>query len=69
MYFYGTGVPQDYFQAQKWFNLATARKPVEKSPEAIQWAKDESEKVMTGSQVAEAQRLAQEWRPRDPEKP
>ena len=64
VYFYGTGVPQDYVQAHKWFNLATARKPDENSPEAIQWAKDESEKVMTGSQVAEAQRLAREWRPR-----
>ena len=62
MYFYGNGVPQDYVQAHKWFNLATAREPDEYSPEVIQWAKGESEKVMTGSQVAEAQRLVREWR-------
>ena len=62
MYFYGNGVLQDYVQAHKWFNLATAREPDEYSPEVIQWAKGESEKVMTGSQVAEAQRLVREWR-------
>ena len=42
----------------KWCNLATARVASEYSPEVIQRAQNESEKMMTGSQVAEAQRLA-----------
>ena len=36
MYLYGDGVPQDYVQAHKWFNLATARIAGEYSPEVIQ---------------------------------
>ena len=67
MYFYGDGVAQDYIQAHKWFNLATARKASEYSPEVIQRAKNESEKVMTSSQVSEAQRLARDWRPKTKE--
>ena len=62
MYFYGDGVSQDYVQAHKWLNLAMARTAGEYSPEVIQRAKNESEKMMTGSQVAEAQQLAREWR-------
>ena len=66
MYFDGEGVPQDYVQAHKWFNLATAREGEYREIDLaeVQRAKNESEKVMTGSQVAEAQRLAREWRPK-----
>ena len=65
MYFDGAGVPQDYVQAHKWLNLATAREEEyrEIDPAEAQSALAESEKVMTDSQVAEAQRLAREWRP------
>ena len=66
MYFYGCGVPPDYVQAHKWFNLATAREREyrEIDLDEVQREKDEIEKVMTGSQVVEAQQLAREWRPR-----
>ena len=69
MYFDGEGVPQDYVQAHKWFNLATAREGEYREIDLaeVQRAKNESEKVMTGSQVAEAQRLAREWRPKTKE--
>ena len=59
MYWWGEGVPQDYVQAHLWFTIA----------EALGWshARGLSEKVakeMTPAQIAEAQRLAREWRPK-----
>ncbi len=62
MYEFGRGIPQDYVQAHKWYNLAAAKFPgpdrdkAEKNREAIA-AK------MTPAQIAEAQKLAREWRP------
>ena len=62
MYFNGEGVPQDYVQAHKWFNLAAASAEVA-SREAYVEARDRVAARMTPSQIAEAQRLAREWRP------
>ncbi len=59
MYSNGQGVPHDYVQAHMWFNLA-----------ASQWYKSaaaDREKVeaeMTPAQIAEAERLAGEWKPK-----
>ena len=47
----GRGVPQDDVQAQKWFNLG--------------FHSGELAKEMTREQVAEAQRLATEWEPKE----
>ena len=58
MYFNGQGVPQDYVQAHKWFNLAAASS----LPQARE-ARDYIATRMSSSQIAEAQRLAREWRP------
>ena len=58
----GEGVPQDYVQAHKWFNLAAASAEVA-SREAYVEARDDVAARMTPSQIAEAQRLAREWRP------
>jgi hypothetical protein len=66
MYFTGQGVPKDYVLAHMWFHLATSRYP------ALEKAKRErSEKIrdiaaskMTPAQIAEAQRLALEWKPK-----
>ena len=57
-YYDGQGVPQDYLQAHKWFNLAAAggNKDAAKSRDIVA-AK------MTPAQIAEAQKLAREWRP------
>ena len=55
MYEHGRGVPQDDVQAHMWFNLAAA-----------QWDKnrDRVEKNMTSQQIAQAQELARNWKPK-----
>ena len=64
MYYNSEGVTQDYLLAHMWFNLAAAGS----SPgEVHDWAvqdRDEVEKRMSPAQVAEAQRLAREWKPK-----
>lgn len=58
MYEDGHGVPQDRVQAHMWFSLAAA--------EGSQLAgafRDGLTKEMTPSQIAEAHRLAREWKP------
>lgn len=56
MYRMGEAVPQNYVQAAKWFIISKAK--------GNQWAKKALhllEVNMTASQIAEAQKLAQEW--------
>ena len=65
MYGTGQGVPQDYVQAHKWLNLAAARfaaSETEKRDVAAK-SRDLMASEMTPSQLAEAQRLAREWKP------
>ena len=59
MYDNGQGVTQDYVQAHKWFNIAASRGNAKaaKGREIIA-------KRMTTAQIAEAQRLARAWRPK-----
>ena len=59
----GEGVPQDYVQAHKWLNLAASRTTPEKA-EDNRSVRDKVAEKMTASQVAEAQRLAREWKPK-----
>ena len=62
MYDRGRGVPQDYIEAHKWFNLAaTQRSEVQ---EKARENRDLLEKRMTSAQIAEAQKLAREWKPK-----
>jgi len=64
MYNFGLGVPQDYVLAHKWINLAAAiRSPGEALTRAIE-IRDSLAKKMTPAQIAEAQRLAREWKPK-----
>ncbi len=58
----GEGVPQDYVQAHKWYNLAAAR-TTEKVGN-YRSARDDLAERMTASQLSEAQRLAREWQPK-----
>ena len=56
----GRGVLQDFIQAHKWYNLAAAnghRKAAE--------YRDALAKQMTPAQIAEAQKLAREWKPKN----
>jgi len=57
MYANGKGVPRDYVRAYMWFNLAAAQ--------GIQGAernRDGTALHMTPEQIAEAQKLAREWK-------
>ena len=65
MYDNGQGVAQDFVQAHKWFNLAASRFPAsekEGRDRAVR-NRDRVAAKMTPQQIAEAQRLAREWRP------
>ena len=57
MYEKGKGVPQDYAEAAKWYRLA-ADQGLEKAAKGLEVL----EKEMTPAQLAEAQRLAREWK-------
>ncbi len=55
----GDGVPQDYVQAYMWYNLGAANGA---KPGAV--LRDALAKRMTPDQIAEAQQLAREWKPK-----
>jgi TPR repeat protein len=59
MYWYGQGVTEDYIEAYKWINLAAAQgyKPAVKS-------RDLMRAEMSAAQIAEAQRLSKEFKPK-----
>ena len=56
MYAQGQGVPQDYVQAHMWSNLAAAN-----GTGQAKGLRDVAAGLMTGEQIAEAQKLAREW--------
>jgi len=59
MYDDGQGVSQDFVQAYKWYSLAATNgdKPAAE-------LRDRTAKQMTAAQIAEAQKLAREWKPK-----
>ncbi len=59
MYQRRQGVPQDYVQAHMWFNLAASG-----VGELAVKNRDSIAEKMTSEQIAEAQRLAREWKPK-----
>jgi TPR repeat protein len=59
MYAKGQGVPQDYVSALMWYSLAAAKGLTDAAKE-----RDMVAAQMTPAQIAEAQRLAREWKPR-----
>jgi TPR repeat protein len=60
IYAQGRGMLQDFIQAYMWYNLAATNgdKPAAELRDALA-------KQMTPAQVAEAQKLAREWKPKD----
>jgi TPR repeat protein len=60
MYAKGEGVSQDYELAHMWFNLAAVQ-----GEKIAADLRDSLAKKMTPAQIAEAQKLASEWKPRD----
>ena len=59
MYHFGKAVTQDYVHAHMWYSLAAARG----EKVASKWLDILAEK-MTPDQIAEAQKLAREWKPK-----
>ena len=59
MYQKGLGVPQDYVRAYMWFDLAAAQG----TKGAAEWRELIAAR-MTPAQIAEAQKLAREWKPK-----
>jgi TPR repeat protein len=57
-YYDGRGVPQDYTFAHMWLNLAAAQGMAFAASKRA-----EVEAKMSPAQIAEAQRLAREWKP------
>jgi TPR repeat protein len=60
LYAKGQGVPQDYAEAVKWYRMA-----VEQGNDDAKATRDIVAKNMTPEQLAEAQRLAREWTPKE----
>jgi TPR repeat protein len=66
MYVHGRGVPLDYVQACKWFNLASSRSDAsdKESRDSAVRNRDIVAAKMTPAQIAAAQKLAREWKPK-----
>ncbi len=64
IYHEGQGVPQDYVQAHMWYTLAALRSPSGLIRGAAVRHRDIIAERMTPAQIAEAQRLAREWKPK-----
>ena len=62
MYANGKGVPRDYVQAYKWYNLAAAQGNAISGTASL--VVEELEEKMTPEKIAEAKRLSREWKPR-----
>ncbi len=63
MYSQGHGVPPDVVLSYMWLNLAASRFPPGKDRDKAVEGRDALAKRMTPAQIAEAQRLAREWKP------
>jgi TPR repeat protein len=59
LYEAGKGVPQDFVQAYKWYTLGEANGDTKAAD-----PRDGLAKQMTPAQIAEAQKLAREWKPK-----
>ena len=60
MYQEGRGVPRDYVQAHMWLNLAAARAT---RVRGFAEAREDVARMMTSAQIAQAQKMAREWKP------
>ena len=64
MYHNGQGVGQDHVQAHMWLNLSSFSFPPGELRDKSVQGRDATAKLMTPDQVAEAEKLAREWKPR-----
>ena len=59
MYYHGEGIPQDYVLAYMWWNLAGSQ-----GQKSARENRDILEEEMTQEQVAKAQEMARNWKPK-----
>ena len=65
MYENGKGVIQDYVRAHMWFNLAVSKLPLRSGSRYVaNYGRSRVTIKMTKGQIAEAQRMAREWKPK-----
>ncbi len=64
MYSKGRAVPQDYAQAHMWYSLAVSRYPPSEDRDKAVFNRDIITAKMTPTQIAEAEKLAREWKPK-----
>ncbi len=64
MYRKGLDLPQDYIQAFMWYDLAVAKSELDQERRVWARNRDSLAEKMTAEQIAEAQRLAREWKPK-----
>jgi TPR repeat protein len=66
MYDVGRGVLQDYVKAHKWYNLAASHYATWEADISASAARDRDRLAvkMTPAQIAEAQKMAREWQPK-----
>jgi TPR repeat protein len=57
-YYYGLGVPQDRVRAHMWLDLAAMQ-----GRESAATFRDRVARIMNPAQIAEAQKLARDWKP------
>jgi hypothetical protein len=62
MYLFGKGLPRDLVRAHMWLNLAASRSKGDMQKQ-IAILRDMIDRDMTPDQIAEAHRLAREWKP------
>src|SRR4029077_1325859 len=61
IYYFGKGVPQNYVEMLKWLILGDLQKEdKDKTPSSL---RNQYTSKMTPEQIAEAQRLANQWKP------
>lgn len=63
LYHAGKGLPHDDVQAEMWFTISADRAP-ENDRETIADMRDSVARHLTAQQIAEARRLAREWKPK-----
>ncbi len=65
MYFRGEGMLRDLTQAYMWYDLASSRFPPGAAHDKAVKDRDLVAKLMTPAQIAEAERRAREWKPKE----
>jgi len=68
MYANGQGVPRDYVDAHRWFNLSASGSQGRSHKNSVH-NRDKIEKKITPAQLAEAKKRAREWKPKPHKSP